>query len=36
MLYYQSQAGINLFKVNNGSTRTMCEIGLKLTTETPE
>ena len=27
---------IHLLKVNNGNTRTMCEICLKLTTKTPE
>ena len=31
-----SPAGINCFKVNNGKTRTMCEIYSKLTIKTPE
>ena len=31
-----SQDGIYLFKVNNGNTRTMCEICSKLTIKTPE
>ena len=35
---YESRllAGIYLFKVNNGNTRTMREICLKLTIKTPE
>ena len=33
--YYPNWAGINLFKVNNGISRTMCEIHLKLI-KTPE
>ena len=31
-----SSAGIYLFKVNNGNTKTMCEIRSKLTIKTPE
>ena len=30
----QSPAGIHLFKVNNGNTKTMCEICSKLTIKT--
>ena len=28
--------GVKLFKVNNGDTKTMCEISSKLTIKTPE
>ena len=31
-----SQVGCYLFKVNNGNTRTMCEICSKLSIKTPE
>ena len=34
LLYYP--AGNYMFKVNNGNTRTRCEIYLKLTIKTPE
>ena len=35
-LFYDNPAGNNLFKVNNGNTRTRCEICSKLKIKTPE
>ena len=36
LLFINNSAGIYLFRVNNGNTRTMCEIFLQLTTNIPE
>ena len=33
-IYNRNHAGIYFFTVNNGNTRTMCEIGSDLTTKT--